>query len=614
MEGNHRYMPQELMTSLDVSRLTEQELRVLYLASVESQQRTLKLSEAITAANLRFIENGNINQMAQILVDACMTVTDSPFGMLYELLPDGNAAVLALSFISSDPIADEPLFRDIKYDIMRYGQYVLPRHPSLFFAPVIEATVSILDSADDRRLNECACPVCDIRFKTFAGIPLKIGGTVVGMIALAHRADGYRSANIHELDNFVQTCSLAIISARSEIDRKVAQDQLRQAQKMEAIGQLAGGIAHDFNNLLTVINGYSTLVLQKVDAKNQVYKDVEQILNAGERAATLVRQLLAFARRQILEPRQINVNTLVTSLHKILSRLIGEQATLSTRLAADIGLVKADPGQVEQIVMNLVINARDALEQGGTITIETTNIDLDASFLRDNHGAVPGSYIMISVRDNGMGMSREVIGRIFEPFFTTKGQGNGTGLGLATVYGIVKQSSGYITVTSEVGLGTEFHVFLPRCEKNTSCTVQNDAPDETDKKIMSVLVLVVEDEPSVLSLTAVSLESRGFKVMTASSAQEALKLFECHSDTIHVVLSDVMMPEMNGPEMVEIMRGMRPDLGVVFMSGYANENVSSIDLSDMRNRCIMKPFSPDELARIITSCNVQRIDGVEKIT
>jgi signal transduction histidine kinase/CheY-like chemotaxis protein len=607
-------MSQEHASRSDVDQLTEEELRALYLASVESQQRTLKLSEAITAANLRFIENGNINQMAQILVDACMTITNSPFGMLYELLPDGNAAVLALSLASFDPISDEPLFRDIKYDIMRYGQYVLPRHPSLLFAPVIEDTVIIVDSPDDNRWDECTCTVCSAGFSNFAGIPLKIGGTVVGIIALAHRDGGYRSANISELENFVQTCSLAIISARSEIDRKAAQDQLRQAQKMEAIGQLAGGIAHDFNNLLTVINGYSTLVLQKVDANNKVFKDVEQILNAGERAATLVRQLLAFARRQILEPRQINVNTLVASLHKILCRLIGEQATLSTRLAPDIGMVKADPGQVEQIVMNLVINARDALAQGGMITIETSNINLDASFLRDNHGAVPGSYIMISVRDNGMGMSQEVIGRIFEPFFTTKGQGNGTGLGLATVYGIVKQSSGYITVTSEVGLGTEFHVFLPRCEEQPSIFEPKDPSTEAEMTVKTVQVLVVEDEPTVLNLAVVSLESRGFKVLSAPGPTEAIKLFESHVKSIDVVLADVMMPEMNGPEMVEIMRCTRPDLGVVFMSGYANENVSSIDLADKRNRCIMKPFSPDELARIITSCNSHRTAATENIS
>ena len=226
---------------------------------------------------------------------------------------------------------------------------------------------------------------------------------------------------------------------------------------------------------------------------------------------------------------------------------------------------------------------------------------------------MPGSYIVISVRDNGMGMSKEVIGRIFEPFFTTKGQGTGTGLGLATVYGIVKQSSGYITVSSEVGLGTEFHVFLPRCEEQSSPVAQMNSPAEPVEKTKMVRVLVVEDEPAVLSLTAVSLESRGFTVLTAPGAAEAIDIFGCHSETIDVVLTDVMMPEMNGPEMVDIMRTVRSDLNVVFMSGYANENVSSIDLSDHRNRCIMKPFSPDELARIITSCNSQRVTTSENI-
>jgi signal transduction histidine kinase/ActR/RegA family two-component response regulator len=606
-------MSSEILTSCDVNTLTDKELRSRYLASLESQQRNLKLSEAITAANLRFIETGNINQMAQIILDTCMTITNSPFGLLYELLPNGNAAILALSLASFDAIAEEATFRDIQYDILRYGQYVIPRDDSLLFASITEDSVIIVDALEDNRWSKVACPVCSSGFSTFAGIPLKIGGNTVGLIALANRANGYWSANLHTLDNFTQTCSLSIISARSDIDRKLAQDQLRQAQKMEAIGQLAGGIAHDFNNLLTVINGYSTLVLQKIDASSQVHKDVEQILNAGERAATLVRQLLAFGRRQILEPRQINVNTLVASLHKILCRLIGEQATLTTRLAPDIGFVKADHGQVEQIVMNLVINARDALVQGGSITIETANIDLDASFVRDNPGAVLGSYIMIAVRDSGMGMSPEVIERIFEPFFTTKDQGYGTGLGLATVYGIVKQSSGYIKVISEIGIGSEFRVFLPRCSETTPRSPQANQSANTKNGAKLLQVLVVEDEPAVLNLAAVSLESRGFNVLTAPGPEEALKVFQRYSDTINVLLTDVMMPEMNGPEMAAVIRSMRPDLPVVFMSGYANENVNAIDLSNQLNRCIMKPFSPDDLARVITSCCNPTGTAVENI-
>jgi signal transduction histidine kinase/ActR/RegA family two-component response regulator len=502
---------------------------------------------------------------------------------------------------SFDPIADEPLFHDIKYDIQRYGRYCLPRHSSIYFAPVIEESTILVDSPAENHWASCSCQICSIGFKTFAGVPLKIGGSVVGMVGLANREGGYRSANIPELESFVQTSSLALISARSDIDRKTAQDQLRQAQKMEAIGQLAGGIAHDFNNLLTVINGYSTLVLQKIDSKSTVHKDVEQILNAGERAATLVRQLLAFGRRQIIEPRQINVNTLVASIHKILCRLIGEQITLATRLAPDIGSIKADHSQVEQIVMNLVINARDALTQGGAITIETANIDLDAAFVRENPGAVPGRYIMISVKDSGMGMSREVIDRIFEPFFTTKEQGYGTGLGLATIYGIVKQSNGYIKVTSEIGLGSEFRVFLPRSADSIPQHTPTEKPAIPKQDSHSLQILVVEDEPAVLSLTALSLESIGFKVLTATCPKEALTIFQSSSDSIDVLLTDVMMPEMNGIEMAQAMRAIRPDLRVVFMSGYANENVNSIDLSNKLNRFIMKPFSPDELARTVTS-------------
>lgn len=457
-------MPPENVTIHNYNQHSLPELSALYQAAEERQQRSLMLSESITAANLRFIETGNINQMAQVLIDTCMTITNSPFGILYEILPDGHASILALSLASFDPISEEDIFREIQYDIRRHGNHLLHRHHSLLLAPIIEDTVIIVDIPAENHWAECSCAVCTPQFSSFAGIPLKIGTVTIGMIGLANRSGGYRSTHINELENFAQTSALTINSARADIDRKIAQEDLRQAQKMEAIGQLAGGIAHDFNNLLTVINGYSTLVLQKIDNNDQIRKEVEHILNAGERAATLVRQLLAFGRRQILEPRQLNVNSLIASLHKLLCRLIGDNISLSTQLLPEIGLVKADPSQIEQIIMNLVINARDALERGGNITIETVNRVLDDSFVLKNKGAMPGSYIMIAVKDSGMGMTEECINRIFEPFFSTKELGNGTGLGLATVYGIVKQSCGYIQVQSEIGIGSEFRVFLPRME------------------------------------------------------------------------------------------------------------------------------------------------------
>jgi len=583
------------------------ELSTFYQATEEHQQRSLMLSESINAANLRFIETGNINQMAQILIDACMTVTNSPFGILYELLPDGQAGILALSLASFDSISEEPVFQNIRYEIRRHGAYLLPRHSSLLFAPVLEDTVIIVDSPEENLWAGCACDICTPQISCFAGIPLKIGSVTVGMIGLANRADGYRTTHIHELENYAQTCSLVIKSARADLDRKVAQEHLRQAQKMEAIGQLAGGIAHDFNNLLTVINGYSTLILQKIGDNGEIRKEIEQILNAGERAATLVRQLLAFGRRQVLEPRQLNVNSLIASLHKILCRLIGENITFSTRLSPDIGLIKADPSQIEQIIMNLVINARDAFERGGTITIETANRVLDESFVRTNRGSMPGSYVMIAVRDSGMGMSQECIDRIFEPFFSTKDQGKSTGLGLATVYGIVKQSCGYIQVQSEIGIGSEFRVFFPRMENIEQETQITAPPQPPQLSPESGLILVVEDEKTVLDMAAITLRSQGYTVLTASGPLEALRIFEHFSDDIDLLLTDIMMPDMTGPEMAKLMRGMRPDLQIVYMSGYADGHIKASDFPGERIPFITKPFNPAEMKRIVKN-SITRTD------
>lgn len=578
------------------------ELIAHYQAAEERQQRNLMFSESITAANLLFIESGNINQMAQIIIDTCMAITNSPFGMLYELLPDGQGSVLALSLASFDAISEEPLFRDIQYEIRRHGNFLLSRHTSLMLSPVIENRTVIIDSPAENRWSGCDCDICKPQFTSFIGLPLKLGNTTVGVLALGNHSGGYRSTPIDELEHYAQTCALAIHSARADLDRTIAQENLRQAQKMEAVGQLAGGIAHDFNNLLTVINGYSTLVLQKIGDNELLRKEVEQILNAGERAATLVRQLLAFGRRQVLEPRQLNINSLIASLHKILCRLIGEQITISTQLSPDIGLVKADPSQIEQIIMNLVISARDTFERGGSITIETANIELDEAFVRQNKGSVTGSFVMISVRDNGMGMTAESIDRIFEPFFSTKEQGKGSGLGLATVYGIVKQSGGYISVTSEIGIGSEFRVFLPRMVNQEPAPLE-PAPPLVEQQVPNTsMVLIVEDEKSVLDMAALALRTHGFTVLTASSPMEALKIFEHFAEEIDLLLTDVMMPEMGGPELARMMRSMRPDLLVVFMSGYADGQFKASSILPDQVPFIMKPFNPAEMSRIVKNC------------
>jgi signal transduction histidine kinase/CheY-like chemotaxis protein len=422
------------------------------------------------------------------------------------------------------------------------------------------------------------------------------------MIGLANSDHGYSEDDITDLEAFSHSCALAISAARAETIRKATLDQLRQSQKMEAIGQLAGGISHDFNNLLTVITGYSTLALQRIGSDHVVAKDIEQVINAGERATALIRQLLAFGRRQVLDPQPINVNSFISGIHKILCRLIGENISLVTDLSKDIGLVHADSSQIEQIIMNLVINARDAMERGGIITIETANRTIDATFVRKNRDANEGEYVVITVRDTGMGMSEEVISRIFEPFFTTKAEA-GTGLGLATVYGIVKQNNGYIQVLSHVGIGTEFLVYFPRLLKQTTATTCSQStvctalPEQGEG-----LILVVEDEPSVLDLAALALRTLGYDVLTAGGPLDALRIFDRSGAKIDLVLTDIMMPDMSGPEMIKEMRLKAPDVKFLFMSGYSEEKLNPLDFSGEPIQFIAKPFSPSDLGTHIKTC------------
>ena len=376
--------------------------------------------------------------------------------------------------------------------------------------------------------------------------------------------------------------------------RKQSFDQLRQVQKMEAIGQLAGGIAHDFNNLLTIINGYSTLLIRGLESGSPMRKEAEQILRAGERAADLTRQLLSFSRRQILEPKVLNINVQVRSVEKMLKRLIGEHIELVTRLSDDIGFIKIDPGQIEQIIMNLVVNARDASETGGEIAIETCNCDLDETFSGQHPGSVTGSYVRVTVRDRGFGMTEEVKRRLFEPFFTTKEMGRGTGLGLATVYGIVKQSGGYIDVISQPDQGAAFNIYLPRVFQPADA-LKRQASEEQSQG--SQTILVVEDEPGVLNLVVHTLRKRGFCVFETTDPEHGVTLFEEHQDEIDMLLTDVVMPFMSGPTLAETLTRIKPQLKVLFMSGHTDNKVSFEKILEQGVPFLPKPFASDTLIK-----------------
>jgi two-component system cell cycle sensor histidine kinase/response regulator CckA len=393
--------------------------------------------------------------------------------------------------------------------------------------------------------------------------------------------------------------------ARDVTKRKQLEEQLRQSQKLEAIGQLAGGVAHDFNNLLTVIGGYSDLLLRKLPADGPLRAHASEIKKAGDRASGLTRQLLAFSRKQILQPKLLDLNGVVSDLDKMLRRLIGEDVDLLTIAGPGLGQVKADPGQIEQVVVNLVVNARDAMTSGGKVTIETANARLTADYVHQHPQCVPGAYVMLAISDNGAGIDSAIRDRIFEPFFSTKGAGKGTGLGLSTVYGIVKQSGGHIWVYSEVNKGTTFKIYLPRVDEGIN--------DETDHTQLTAVpggnetILLVEDEAQVRQIAQQILESLGYCVMTAENGEQALTLASAYSGEIDLMVTDVVMPQMGGRELVEQLSPLRRNLRVIFMSGYTDDAIVRHGLMDDHLEFIQKPFTADALARKIrTTLDAER--------
>jgi PAS domain S-box-containing protein len=363
-----------------------------------------------------------------------------------------------------------------------------------------------------------------------------------------------------------------MIGVGMDIDgRKSLEEQFRQAQKMEAVGQLAGGVAHDFNNLLTVIHGYAELLLTNLTAGDQRRADVDEIVRAAERAAGLTRQLLAFSRKQVLQPTLLDMNSLVIQASKMLRRLIGENIELVTKLAPARPAVVADAGQLEQILMNLAVNARDAMPQGGRLSIETATVVLDESYAIQHVAVRPGPYVMLAVTDNGAGMDEQTRRRLFEPFFTTKERGRGTGLGLATVYGIVKQSGGYVWVYSEPGRGSTFKVYLPHVEDGA--TIEPATSDVEGVPSGSETVLLVEDEQAVRSLSRALLERAGYQVLDAADPREAEEVFRQHTDRIDLLVTDVIMPGSSGPALFGRLSVERPNLRVLYMSGYTDDAI-----------------------------------------
>jgi len=414
----------------------------------------------------------------------------------------------------------------------------------------------------------------------------------------------------------IESGASAILNAQQEVEKLVIvnrdvseqrqlEEKFRQAQKMEAVGRLSGGVAHDFNNLLGVIIGYAEFLQESLDAENGLRSSVDEILKAGKRAASLTRQLLAFSRQQVLDPKVLDLNGVVSDMDKMLRRMIGEDVELSTILGPELGRVKADQGQVEQVLMNLAVNARDAMPDGGKLVVSTENMIMDEAFIRRYPYPVQaGPYVCLTVSDSGIGMDAETKARAFEPFFTTKEKGKGTGLGLSTVYGVVKQSGGYIDIYSSLGTGTTFKIYLPRVTE----AIAADAPSGAVTSFTgNETILLAEDEGSLRTLTRNTLEQCGYKVLVAKDGVDALEVSENYDGAIDLLLTDMVMPGMSGQALAHELTRRRPDIRLAYMSGYTGQTVGSQGPIDPGSVFLLKPFTRELLTRKIREALDRRV-------
>lgn len=427
-------------------------------------------------------------------------------------------------------------------------------------------------------------------------VPMSMMGRIIGAVEVqSNELSAFRQEHATAMNMAANLAAVAVDNMQLLEREQQYKEQLQQSQKMEAVGRLAGGVAHDFNNLLTVITGYSDLSIRHLENGNPIRRNVEEIRKAGERAAALTRQLLAFSRKQVLQPKVLDMNSIIADMKIMMHRLIGEDFDLLTALEPSLGRVKADPNQVEQIILNLAVNARDAMPGGGKITIETANAELDSTDVKRHMDVQPGLYVMLAVRDNGCGISQEVQQRIFEPFFTTKEQGKGTGLGLSTVYGIVKQSDGHIWVDSEVGRGTTFKIYLPCVEE--ALTNSESKAKSGELLYGKETILLVEDDELVRQMASDILKTVGYTILEAQHGGEALSICKQHQEPLDLILTDVVMPQMSGRELAERVALIRPKARVLYMSGYTDDAIVHHGVLDEGTPFLEKPFTPEALAR-----------------
>jgi signal transduction histidine kinase/ActR/RegA family two-component response regulator len=505
-------------------------------------------------------------------------------------LVDGDELVVAGTLEGG---TEMPVRRRLKIGESLAGQVAATGRPLLLRDPASHPSMLPEHAQAMRRLG----------YHGMLTVPARVGDRVVGVLSfLTRREEGFSTEDLAIATAFASHAAVALENSRLLHESRRAYDelaqtqgQLEQAQKMDAIGRLAGGVAHDFNNLLTVILGRTDILLTQIKAEDPLRRGIALIQRTAGRAAELTKQLLAFSRKQVLEAVVLDLGVVTTDMKEMLARLIGEDIALVTNLAATLGHVKADRGQIEQVVMNLAINARDAMPQGGQLVVETANADLDDEYVRRNVGSRPGPHVMLAVSDSGVGIPRELQRHIFEPFFTTKEQGKGTGLGLATVYGIVQQSGGYIEVDSEPGRGTTFRIYLPRVDSASPAAERS--PRAAAPTGGTETILLVEDEDGVRELARDILRSSGYTVLEGRNGAEGLLLGERHQGALDLLLTDVVMPRMSGRELAERMVSLRPELSVLYMSGYTDDAVIRHGVLGSDTAFLQKPFTPAALVQ-----------------